>query len=269
MRSLVEFQHRLVLAAKRCVFAGRGEPFRVGSKTLRFVPGTRPVRLRYQTSDNSINRYDAMQLAWILNNLREGDIALDVGAHGGQCAIAMAERCGTTGTVIAFEPNPLARALLLRNINLNPSIKSPTVESFACSDTTDGITNLYQSGSSANSGLVLTSDGESAREENITFRVPVTTLDFYLGRRGIPEPHLVKIDTEGAEIRILHGAESLLASGAVILCELHPYAWSRFGNSLNELKGLLARYGRYMRYLDEQSEVGDDAHYGIVMLERS
>lgn len=265
MRSLAELQHRLVLAAKACFYAGRGEPYRVGSKTLRFVPGTRPVRLRYQNSENSVNRYDAMQLAWLLDNLVEGDVALDVGANGGQCTIAMAERCGATGTVIAFEPNPHARAVLFRNVNLNPSIKGPTIEPFACSDVTDGEADLYQNGNSANSGLVPL----TAKEENKVFRVPVTTLDSYLSQRNMPEPRVVKIDTEGAEIRILQGAKTLLASGAVILCELHPYAWSEFGNSLDELMDLLTRYDRRMRYLDEGSELDGAAHYGIVMLERT
>ncbi|MFZ0608438.1 MAG: FkbM family methyltransferase [Xanthobacteraceae bacterium] len=268
MPSLAEWQHRFVSAAKACLFAGRGEPYRVGSKTLRFVPGTRPVRLRYQTSENMVNRYDAVQLTWLLDNLSDGDIALDVGANGGQCTIAMAERCGGAGSVIAFEPNPHARALLRRNINLNPRIKSPTVESFACSDVADGEADLYQNGNSANSGLVPFTDRNTANDENQSFRVPVTSLDSYLSRRHLPEPRVVKIDTEGAEIRILQGAHTLLASGAAILCELHPYAWPQFGNSFIELKELVARYGRRMRYLDEASEVADDAHYGIVMLER-
>lgn len=57
-------------------------------------------------------------------------------------------------------------------------------------------------------------------------------------------------------------------SGSIILCELHPYAWAQFGNSLDKLKSLVARYGRRLRYLDEVSEVDDDAHYRIATLER-
>ena len=78
-------------------FADRGEPYRIGGKTLRFVPGTRPVRLRYQTAKNAVNRYDALQLAWMLNNLGEGDLAIDVGANYGQCTIVMAATCGARG----------------------------------------------------------------------------------------------------------------------------------------------------------------------------
>src|SRR5690348_754120 len=104
--------NRMVLAAKRGFFAGRGEPYQVAGKTLRFVPGSRPVRLRYQTAENSVNRYDALQLDWILNNLRDGDFGIDVGANYGQCTIVMAASCGPGGIVVAFEPNPDARDVL-------------------------------------------------------------------------------------------------------------------------------------------------------------
>lgn len=203
MRSLTQLRHHVILVAKSRLFAGRGEPYRVGGKTLRFVPGTRPVRLRYQDSENSVNLYDAMQLAWLLDNLGEGDVAIDVGANPGQYTIAVAERCGLTGTVIAFEPNPSARAMLERNIALNPTVKNPIVESLACWDVTDGEAVLYQNGASSNSGLAPPSVRHPASVETKTYRVGVTTVDAYLNRHHVPEPRVVKIDAEGAEIRIL------------------------------------------------------------------
>jgi FkbM family methyltransferase len=268
MLSLSPLKHRLMLAAKKCLFFGRGEPYRIGDRVLRFVPGTRPVRLRYQSSKNGVNRYDALQLAWMLNNLADGDLAIDVGANCGQCTLVMAEKCGSRGTVIAFEPNPAARSILERNLDLNPSITRATVECFACSDVSGGETEFYRNRNSSYSSLVpffsddLTSEGEEC------FRVPLTNLDTYLAQRRLPEPRLVKIDTEGAEIRILHGARTLLLSNADILCELHPYAWPQFGNSLQELKDVVAEGGRRMRYLDEDGEIAGDVHYGIVALER-
>jgi hypothetical protein len=78
----------------------------------------------------------------------------------------------------------------------------------------------------------------------------------------------VKIDAEGAEIRILKGAKRVLASNADVVCELHPYAWPEFGNTFAELKMLVAAAGRHIRYLDRDAEIGDRANYGIVLLER-
>jgi FkbM family methyltransferase len=261
-------RHRLVLATKALLFAGRGEPYRIDGKTLRFVPGTRPVRLQYRTSDNAVNRNDAMQLAWMVENLAEGDFAVDVGANCGQCAVVMAAKCGANGTIIVFEPNPHARAVLTRNFDLNPSVKRATIEDYACSDTSAGKVTLYHNGNAANSALVAL--GASLRADAVleSFEVPVTTLDDYLSQRRLPEPRLVKIDTEGAEIRILKGAAKLLDGRSSILCELHPYAWPQFGNSFQELNELLERHGRRMRYLDREGEVGHVAEYGIVTMER-
>jgi hypothetical protein len=86
--------------------------------------------------------------------------------------------------------------------------------------------------------------------------------------RQHPEPRLIKIDTEGAEIRILKGAQRCLSGDSIILCELHPYAWADFGNSLDELRALVKASGRRIRYLDQDNEVGDKATYGVVVLER-
>jgi FkbM family methyltransferase len=265
---MVELRDRLVLTAKKWFFAGRGEPYRIGGTTLRFVPGTRPVRLRYQTSENSVNRYDALQLAWMLDNLAEGDIAIDVGANCGQYTLVLAERCGASGTVIAFEPHPHARSVLNQNFDLNPLVKRATIESFACSNVSGEEIELYHNNNAANSSLVPFSGSDQTSGKVEGFRVTVTTLDCYFANRGLFEPRCIKIDTEGAEIRILQGARNLLSSNAAILCELHPFAWPLFGNSLPELKDLVAAHGRRVRYLDQDAEIGNQATYGVVILER-
>lgn len=262
-----ELKERVLAGLKTLFFAGRGEPYRIGETTLHFVPGTRPVRLRYRTAENAVNRYDALQLAWMIDNIVEGDFVIDVGANYGQCTLVMAERCGASGNVVAFEPNPRARDLLKRNFDLNPSIKRARLESFACSDVAAGGVTLYQNDSVSNSALVAlaTRKPDTANE---SFNVPVTTLDAYIAEHDLPEPRCVKIDTEGAEIRVIKGARRLLAGRTTILCELHPYAWPAYGNSLAELKEMVAQSGRRIRYLDRESEVGDDATYGIVELQR-
>jgi hypothetical protein len=89
-----------------------------------------------------------------------------------------------------------------------------------------------------------------------------------LSKRGLAVPRCIKIDAEGAEIRILKGAKRVLASDAGIVCELHPYAWPEFGNALSELKDLATSAGRRIRYLDQEAEIGEHAEYGTVLLER-
>ena len=108
----------------------------------------------------------------------------------------------------------------------------------------------------------------SAAHNTEEIQVPIVTLDSYLLERNLPEPRCVKIDAEGAEIRILKGAKRILFSNADLVCELHPYAWPEFGNTLAELKDLAAAAGRRIRYLDQTTEIGEQVEYGIVLLER-
>ena len=234
---------------------------------MRYLPGTRPVRLCYIRSQNDVVRYDALQVAWLSSHLAEGDTAIDIGAHYGVYSILMAAKCGQTGHVVAFEPDPHAREVLVKNLGLNPSIKRPTVEICACSDEI-GEATLFSRGGNAQSSLVKSALGFSADEKSEEIRVALVTLDSYLSENNLPEPRCVKIDAEGAEIRILKGAKQVLASNAEIVCELHPYAWAEFGNTLLELKDLAAAGGRRVRYLDQDREIGDRAQYGAVLMER-
>ena len=234
-----------VLNAKRALYAGRGEPYEFAGRTLRFIPGSRPVRRKYRHSPNWINRDDVLEMLWMEENVGEGSTAIDVGAHWGIYTIMLAVKCGPRGTVVAFEPDPYAREVLARNVNLN-RIKAPRVESFACSDS-DCEAVLFSRGGQANSSLAPSVAQRGCAVEEI--HVQTTTLDHYVAERSL-HPHVVKIDAEGAEIRILRGARKLLKSDARVLCELHPYAWPEFGNSLEELESLVSSASRKIRYLD-------------------
>jgi FkbM family methyltransferase len=261
------FHHELVLGLKQFLYGARGEPYRIAGQTLRYLPGTRPVRTCYAESPNSNVRYDALQAIWLSTHLNEGDVAFDIGAHSGSYTILMASRCGQTGHVVAFEPDPYARQLLMKNLSLNPAIKPPMVEGCACSDQI-GYAILFSRGGNSQSSLARSAVEFSPVHQSEEIGVSTVTLDSYLSGGHVPSPRCVKIDAEGAEIRILKGARQILASGADIVCELHPYAWGEFGNTFAELKQLAAAAGRRIRYLDQDMEIGVQAEYGTVLLER-
>ena len=260
--------HETVLRLKRLVYGRRGEPYAIPGRVLRYAPGTRPVRMRYVTSRNDVVRYDAMQARLFAEGLVAGDTAIDVGAHAGQYALIMAARCGDRGQVVAFEPDPHARRRLSRTISLNPTVKPPAVEAMAVSDA-PGEAILYSLGGNSQSSLARSGIGEAAAQRAEAIATQVVTLDDYLAARGLPTPRWVKIDTEGAEIRILTGAPKLLASAANIACELHPYAWAEFGDDVAKLRAVVARSGRRIRYLDEAAPFEGEPRYGVVLLEHA
>ena len=53
--------------------------------------------------------------------LREGDVAIDIGAHTGDSTMPIALAVGRTGTVFALEPNPYVFRILALNATLNPA----------------------------------------------------------------------------------------------------------------------------------------------------
>jgi FkbM family methyltransferase len=259
-------RHRLALAAKRAIFGRRGEPFAVGGRTIRYAPGTRPARPRYAAAADRTVRYDALQAALFGRAVLEGDTAVDIGAHAGQYALIMAARAGQAGTVVAFEPDPEARALLARNVALNPDVKPPIVEPLAVAGQ-DGTVVLFSGAGSAQSSIARSAASAGGGRAVTEVTVGVTTLDRYLRERALT-PAWVKIDAEGAEIRILRGARGVLAGDARIVCELHPYAWAELGDTFEDLLDLVGASGRRMRYLDADRPLTADPDYGAVVLER-
>jgi hypothetical protein len=127
---------------------------------------------------------------------------------------------------------------------------------------------LFSRGGNSQSSLARSAVEFRSGHQSEEIRVSTVTLDSYLSEHRLPVPRCIKIDAEGAEIRILRGAKLILASNADVVCELHPYAWPEFGNTLAELKQLASAAGRRIRYLDQDVEIGDQVEYGTVLLER-
>lgn len=222
--------------------------------------------MRYKNSSNDNTRYDALQVELLSTSLVPVDTVIDIGAHAGEYCILMAVMVGNKGNVVAFEPDPYARKLLLKNLELNPSLKRPRIENVALSDT-DGEAILYSRGGNSQSSLVRSAVEFRKAHHAEEIRVRTARLDTYLTQNELPTPAWVKIDAEGAEIRILQGATSLLQGPARIICELHPYAWMEFNSEFAELKRLISGSGRQIRYLGSQREVTEVAEYGTVLIE--
>jgi FkbM family methyltransferase len=136
--------------------------------------------------------------------LRPGDIAIDAGANVGVHTLLFALLVGPGGHVHAIEPAGEPRALLERSLELNGYSRRVTVHPCALSDT-PGTAMLHLDPSV---GLMNTLDG-TRRIGSRTVSVPVDTLDSRLLPSLDRAPRLLKLDVEGAELRIVAGASSL------------------------------------------------------------
>jgi FkbM family methyltransferase len=149
-----------------------------------------------------VGHYEAPVQEFMRAHVQPGDIVYDVGAHIGflsLCAASLGAR------VFAFEASPANASRLRRTAELN-NVPIEPVEA-AVWDAEEGVALL---------------PGASASEWRPAPGGPTTgvTLDGFVASH--PAPDLLKIDVEGAEARVLHGARRLLAERRpIVLCEIH------------------------------------------------
>ncbi len=254
-----------IISAKKLWYRSRGEPIQYGAHKLRYVPGTRPVRLEYVDSSDVVARNDARQIDFFLKRVQPGQLILDIGGNVGQYAVLFSALVGPAGKVITFEPDQLHRIILHRNLELNRCSDRVTIEDLALSDTSG--THAFFSRNDQMSSLVRTGLGTNATAPDVKQQFVTTArLDDYMKLNKLGLADWAKIDTEGAEINILRAAGDLLRSKAVIVCELHPYAWKELGTSYEELLSLIKDSGRNVKYLDETQRIENGPVHGCVII---
>jgi len=141
---------------------------------------------------------------------------IDVGANIGLVAVPVVQRTGSIG--IAFEPEPRNFEFLMRNVERHGLTGKLECHAAAC----------YSE--PAELSLALSSDNlgdhrlqpraASARtSERVAIRVPAVRLDDVLRDRELPRPIVIKLDTQGSEVRVLEGARETLARTDFIISE--------------------------------------------------
>lgn len=152
--------------------------------------------------------------------LRPGQTFVDVGANVGFYSLLASRLVGATGTVVAFEPMPRNIALLHRHVALN-NAKNITIVPAACANCTS--VDLFCAGENDALGHLAGANGEKESGPAVSRPSIVATLslDEAAETLGIV-PDVVKIDVEGAELRVLAGAHGILTrSRPVLLLSVH------------------------------------------------
>ncbi len=157
-------------------------------------------------------RKEPLTVGWLDGQVRPGDVVYDIGANVGAYALIAASRCAPGGRVVAFEPSYASFAHLCDNIVLNNlstiiiPIPLPLGDESALA--TLNYHRLYPGHARHSAG---TGDTD-ARGESPVYRQPVllARLDDLVRQFSLPVPRLIKMDVDGAEVRVLRGARALL-----------------------------------------------------------
>ena len=186
---------------------------------------------------------------FLINHANEGDDFLDIGAHYGYFSLLAATLTGK-GTVYSFEPSPKTFAILKVNAG-----KHANVQCFqeAVSDTTVPLTfyefpNLYSEYNAMNVDQFSDKDWfEASKPRQIT--VNSNTIDT-ITASGF-RPQLLKIDVEGAELKVIAGGRSYLsANNPYVMME---YLEAQRDNSEhNKAAALLVELGYAAHYINKQ-----------------
>jgi FkbM family methyltransferase len=211
---------------------------------------------RYDRHDQQ--EYEAAFYKTFVQMIDEGMQIVDIGAHIGIFTLGAAKRIGREQKVYAFEPSPETAQILKRHIRLNGlQDRVEIVRAVVCDF--DGAVPFYVYGSSMAASLAR-ENVESLNPEHpnaaVKIETAAVTLDEYCRVRNI-KPDLLKVDVEGAELLVLHGAKNLLLNENIsILCEIHPNQMKRCKSSLPDLLQYLDSIGYCLKPLDESTKLG-------------
>lgn len=138
--------------------------------------------------------YEPERTEAFINTVKNGHIVYDIGAHMGYYTLIASRLVGPLGRVFAFEPHPYNLRILRRHLELN-SLTNCVIIPAAVSDQTGKAKFAFGTG---------TGTGHLADLGEI--EVKTVCIDDLMARGELLPPNVIKIDVEGAEIKVLKGA---------------------------------------------------------------
>jgi len=168
----------------------------------------------------------------------EGDVVFDIGANTGLYTLLAAKASGEAGHVYAFEPAERNLDFLKRHIHLN-NCTNVTIFPSAVADKAG--TAFFDQGENHATGH-LANEGETP--------VEVVTVDTLISDGKTRHPDLLKIDVEGAEVKVLQGAiNALRETRPVVFLAIHG------AQQYTECCDILTNAGYHVETSDEQHDI--------------
>lgn len=139
--------------------------------------------------------------------VRDDAVTVDVGASWGLFSYHLARKVGASGTVFSYEPHPRNWAVLEKLARARPNVRFRPVAVSDVPGTADMHVPVFRHRHvTAQSSIAHGFRGQhGVRVEELT--VPTVRLDDEVGGRRID---FIKIDVEGHEMSVLHGASAVL-----------------------------------------------------------
>lgn len=194
------------------------------------------------------------------SKIEEGDVVVDIGGYIGIFSLLASERVGDKGCVYAFEPVPRNYERLMRNLKVN-QVKNVNAYNLGLSDKNETLSFSVPRENPAESSLAgswteLTS-GTKLNKDMI--KAKLMPFDQFYKDKNLSRVDIVKIDVDGAELKVLKGMRNTLSNSndAVLFLEVTPPLIKLLGGSVVELVELLLDCGFKTLYSIELNQKVD------------
>ncbi len=179
-----------------------------------------------------------------LRLIKDGDVALDVGANRGDFTVLFSHIVGSCGTVHAFEPVPPTFSELSQSIQTECRFPNVTANNCALGDEEGLFQIQVPSGDFRQASLKSHSIASWSNPSRASFDCKVRTLDTYVAEQKIDRLDFIKIDVEGAELPALRGGQKTITRfHPIIHCEYLAEWTEAFGYTAVDLISFLRSCG--------------------------
>lgn len=197
--------------------------------------------------------WENMASSFILDNLKEGDVFVDVGANIGYFSMLAARQ--KAGKVLAIEPAPKTYGIL--NMNIKHNMFANVIESF----------NIALGGEKRTAKFIYSLGPKNHVEyevDNIHTNLPTTnvnviTLDDLLkSRKEVNKIDFIKVDIEGYEYDFLLGAKKTIeAFKPIILMEIEEHRLAKYNATAEEVFNFMNYLGyKYLSVAEDSITKG-------------
>ncbi|MDO8658009.1 MAG: FkbM family methyltransferase [Candidatus Levybacteria bacterium] len=189
------------------------------------------------------------QMNFVYRVLNNNDVFVDIGANIGVYSLIAASKI-TKGKIFAFEPTKEMLKIFYENIHLNNFSEKIKVIEKAVSDTNTPIHFTVSNISDTNH----ISYGKYDEKNSIS--VNSTTIDHFLKINNIDHIDMLKIDVEGAELKVLKGAKKSLKEKRISYILLEINTCSKLFNSYTvESLEFLTKYDYIIYFFDKNNKM--------------
>jgi len=181
---------------------------------------------------------------------------INVGANVGIFTIMMAELIDVNAKVLAIEPTPLAFKYLKKNVERNCQTNKVLFYNGICTDKKGAYSINTIVGKEEYSSIGDSIHMNHLNENIIKINVDGETVDNLVNKYTL-NPGLLVIDVEGAEMKVLKGAEeTLLTHKPIIISELDDQLLNNQDTSTKEVIGFLSGLGYIIRNVENGKVIG-------------